>query len=380
MASDILYDILLTRVPNERLANLVARHLAENPHVSLEKAKSMLQNLPVVYERELDESQKDFHVRRLQGLGVGVKVVETHRKPSPPKPEIVETAPRRDSAPSPAMPARTHRPLQRSWSSSPAPPPPPPPRSRWRSVLQGSLAVAIIGLLIGAYMLTSSRERFQESAPGTPRQSKRHGSPEASAGTHDLPGSEVARAAGRNRAGGRGRRARTTPEQRTHSAGYVDSAAACGSDHERAIRFYLIALSFNEHNLQAWYGLIQAYRAAGRAAEAREAEARMRELFGDAVTSVRALVEPFGELVDYSQDRQGTCRLEYRSSGRGQERLVRESFELARALSVGTRCRHLALFATTGPGAGVLVRTRLSPFPASFSAFRNRAMISHVGD
>jgi hypothetical protein len=164
-------------------------------------------------------------------------------------------------------------------------------------------------------------------------------------------------------------------ERATH---YVDSASGSGDDWERAIRFYKIALSFNRHNVGAWHGLVSAYRGAGMTAEAEEALAEMRELFGEDALGVADLVEPYGTLVDYVQESRGVCRIEYRSRTTGRPNLTRQAYGIVRALAVEHRCRAVTVYAATGKGKGLLVHAKADRLPATVSAFERQSSISYL--
>jgi tetratricopeptide (TPR) repeat protein len=174
------------------------------------------------------------------------------------------------------------------------------------------------------------------------------------------------------------KRASVKATEKKASRQYADSARQYADDVNQAIKFYKIAISFNQYNLKAWQGLIVAYRNAGMTKEATEARKKMEELFGREISTIREVVAPYGELTDYSLDHSGVCRIEYRSKLRKQPELERETYLLIRAVLVKQHCNTVSLYASTGTGSGLLVRIDTRGFPSSVSAYKKRAAITFV--
>ena len=168
-----------------------------------------------------------------------------------------------------------------------------------------------------------------------------------------------------------------SPAKRNSDA-YTDSAVHICEDYECEIKFFRIALSFNQYNMRAWQGLIAAYRGAGRRAEAEKAERQMKELFGEKVFNVEEIVKPYGSLSRYDRDEKGVCRIEYRSQSSKRSDLEKETFYLIRALLAQQNCTMVSLYASTGKGEGMLVRIKADRFPSRISDYVKNASISFI--
>jgi hypothetical protein len=169
----------------------------------------------------------------------------------------------------------------------------------------------------------------------------------------------------------------SSPEKK-RSEVYADSAAHLCQDYECEIKFYRIALSFNQYNLKAWQGLIAAYKGARKWAEAEQAERQVKELFGEKVFSVEEIVKPYGVLSRYVRDENGVCRIEYRSQSLKRFELEKETYFLIRALLAQQNCDIVSLYAVTGKGKGMLVRIKPEKFPSRISDYLKTASISFI--
>lgn len=172
-------------------------------------------------------------------------------------------------------------------------------------------------------------------------------------------------------------RSKVSKKQKQEAVAYVDSASDSHGRYDMMIRFYIIAISFNPYNVQAWYGLIAALEDAGRNEEARKARRRMEKLFGSEVFDVGKLVAPYGQLIDFSTHRK-RCRVEYRAKSATRDGLEREAYRLARAFRARNKCRDLVLHAETGLGSGMVTRIALEPFPQTMSHFRREAKMIYA--
>ena len=170
-------------------------------------------------------------------------------------------------------------------------------------------------------------------------------------------------------------------EARAASQAFIDSAKA-RPDVREAVSFYKMALSFNKRNIDAWYGLINAYTQASMPEEADKARADMKKIFGDGVFSIAQAVGRFGDLLDLSATDEGTFRVEYRSRQTGQNELIHESFLLGKALAVQCRCTAISLYIHSagdkGDSAGALVFFKTSPLPLTFEGFQSAAAVTYL--
>lgn len=356
-------DILVTSISNPRARPVLARRLAQSPEISLEKAQSLLNNLPVRYQSALSHKEAQEEALRLRKLGVTCRIVESSEVPHAPPPREVETA----------------------WPARPSPPPVSPPVSRPREhaavyglpreetggrrsgrgmgkVIAALLLVALI-IAAAAYFGTfggySIRRTGPLASPGT-----------RSSGNEDRADRPVDNPSPADR---------TPRPHRRRSDRYADSARAAHTP-AQAVAFYKIAISFNRRNIDAWYGLIGAYRDAGMPDSASAARAEMQTVFGDDVSSIAGIVGRFGRVLEIARDEQQTLRIRYARAGgkRGEERLTEEVYRLMKALRTECRCEALSVHVRAGRGEELLGYLPLQPFPPSLRAFRKKAALTYL--
>jgi len=171
------------------------------------------------------------------------------------------------------------------------------------------------------------------------------------------------------------RRNSVNNQQKQQAKNFVDSAKTMNSSLDKQIAFYKIAISFNQYNLQAWHGLLQAYREMNDAAEIRSTEARMREIFGEEVTSVNAAVSQFGEIVDAYANESGTYRVEYKTKKTSQDEILRDVFNLTRALRNVCKCQNISVFASTSRGNGLIAHSTAATPVHTLPEFSRHAYI-----
>jgi len=254
-------------------------------------------------------------------------------------------------------------------------------KNRLLSIVLSS-ALVIIALL---FYITSKSNKIRVSKitiPGagaisSKKQKDAKGGTNAAAASADYSQTQRQTDPEPQKTGGDGAKARSNVNnhQKQQANSYVDSAKAGNADINKQIAFYKIAVSFNRYNLQAWHGLLQAYREAGDAKEARSAEAQMREIFGEEVNSVNAAVAQFGELADAYTNESGAYRVEYKTKKTSQEEILRDVFNLTRALRNICNCTNISVFASTGRGNGLIAHSTAATPVHTLPEFSKQANI-----
>jgi hypothetical protein len=168
------------------------------------------------------------------------------------------------------------------------------------------------------------------------------------------------------------------PINKAKSDNYTDSASAQADNYNQAVKFYLIAISFNKHNYKAWYGLINAYYNMELPAEAHKAEAEMKKIFGDAIFDVNKIIEPFGTIITAQLDQDSTYSIEYKSASSNKKALMNESYQIIRALKPTCNCTSISLFASHTAGTGMIVHINQTENFISLYEFENVASITYL--
>jgi len=251
-------------------------------------------------------------------------------------------------------------------------------RSEKKSSRKQTIIVMSVFITIAAVLFLLPREKnfsVQSSDSQTQINTKQQKSTNRGQGKRDSKNAPQRAAAAENSTSQSGARGEVTTEQRRQANAYVDSARTLGSDPESVVKFYKIAISFNQQNLAAWQGLLQAYRDLGREADVRGTEEQMRRIFGERIESIDLIVKPFGELIDTYINDDGTYRVEYKSNKRSKDDIKRDVFLLTRAVRTACSCENISIFASTGTGRGLLSHSGPNTSVHSLSAFSKQAQI-----
>ncbi len=382
------YDVIILKIPKPHIKKVLAHHLAADPSVSLQKALSLLDNLPIVYSKDLSAKELEDVLRQMAKLGVECQIVEsknpldfiketeTPQKDVTKKSDILKASGKKPKAVSERRGGQ--RVTFQSASSGPRLPIEKKPEKK-KSILKNILVVCILCAAVGILFVIGKNKSYKISSTA-PLVSKKGGSksrPKAPKKSRSSFNDELKESKQQKQeSDSKSPKESISSPQKRSSDSYTDSAASAGSDYTRAIKFYKIAISFNRNNLRAWQGLLAAYRGARMWKEAEETKDRMADLFQEDAFSIREIVKPYGVLSQYKRDEHGVCRIEYRSHESKRAVMERETFFLIRALIAHEPCRTVSLYASTGKGRGMLVRVSTEAFPSSFSNYTKRAQIS----
>ncbi|MBD3345637.1 MAG: hypothetical protein GF401_11305 [Chitinivibrionales bacterium] len=369
-------DLIITSINNPRAYPVLTRNLAGDPSISLEKARTMLQNLPVTYLTDISQTEAEEAIIQLNKLGVTAKIIQPQSSTPLSQGKNVtwkpaDTTKEPSKKPTVRKKAAIYRsPAQKVSSIGTRTS---PKSTKIRNIASGIAGIAVMALIVGAMIFLSNfgNDSYRETKSGSPAIKKRLSKTRSKAGQQ--------RKSRKKPSKGRPSKQRPTPtsSQKRQAVSYIDSARVT-DDNLTAIKFYTIALSFNKYNVDAWYGLINAYSDAGMLEEAREARAEMKAIFGDNVFSLTGIVELYGTPQDISRTPEGTLRIEYQSKNRSKSELTEEAFRLAKALRSECRCTALSFFAQTGKGKGLLVHTPLEQFPPTLAEFKKKASLTFL--
>lgn len=360
---------------------ILARHLASGPDTSLQNAIATVEKAPFIYMKNLKKNELEQHLVQLKKLGVEFKLAEAKGSTDDISDEKTPPAVLQEAAPPPhafihmgEKPAlktgavknnkKTKKSfLKRTMPSYDYPSNTRRPGSRWTIIPAAGLAIFLIGLF---FFVKRQNYTIKQTGP-LPSSSNRRQEENSS---HKTAQAEKKKESGMPRM-------HITPNQRARSSTYADSAAGCKDNLECTIRFYKIAISFNQYNLNAWYGLVNTYSQAKMFQEAAEAEARMRELFDKETFSVNDMVKPYGSLTDFVTENR-VCRISFVPKNSKKQELYTSTFNIARAIRAEYGCQNITLYASTGKGTGMLVHIGSRDFPSTMSEYLNTADISFV--
>lgn len=351
---------------------IIARQLAHDPAIPLQKALVMVEKPPFILLKNLTANEVKYQGEQLNRLGVNFTITELQSS------ETVQAIP----ISLPGSDFQTKLPVSASTVSREEKPPADvntrrsapmvvddiPARSgnKKHLILSGVILLLTLFLIV-AGIITSRNQRqyvikqkmllsykgpdsFNKESTENGKKTKQENSS----------------------------REKTSSKAKHESLWWVDSAKNCGNDHLKAINFYKIAISFNKYNIHAWFGLLNAYRNAGMIKEQKQTREEMEKIFGSSVFSVTETVKPFGEIIDVYTTEDDAFRVEYRTSQSNEQNILSETYTLAKAFRETCNCKTVSIFATTAPGKGMIIHINRNASLSSLGTFKKEATISFL--
>lgn len=377
------YDLIITNIDKSHI-NTVAKLLCIDPSISLQKALSMLNNPPVVYRKNLEKVVLKREMEKLKSLGADVVSIESKNVKDEideilDSEEIIPSVEKKEVNKAPIkkvenkLPKSDHS--ERKSHSSNISRIRPSAKPKKKKNFTG--LIVLIGFIVVVLLLFSQGNKdskYDIKADNSLVKKvgvSKNGKSSSSDKQKKRKSLNVFSAM-------KEKKKKEEAKKINESKNYSDSAELFLNDPNEMIRFYKIAISINEKNFNAWTGLVNAYANLGMTKEAFKAKEEMAKIFGKEMFSVEDIVKPYGKLVSYKRDRQGFCRLEYKSKSKKRVLLESESFNLLRSLSASQNCGKYSLYASTGKGKGMLVRFSHSEFPNTFSNYLLKAEIHFI--
>jgi hypothetical protein len=390
------FDIIITHIGSAKAKSIIARHLAHDPSISLQKALSMLENPPVVYMTGVLKDDAQFHVRQLEKIQVRAKLVEVQLAPLLPH-SVPQFVPDHAAAPASPPAARPAQPSHPATAPAPEPADSALPAAsgentgsgatmtRSKIIVMTSVAAALLITVVilalrgtfnwgHAFALDWSKAGITSgdslSRKADAKKVKSGRDSRNSAVTKDEtgagPGADSAADADE-----------VSDEQKGRADACVDSGKKA-ADVSQAISFYQLAIAFNKRNVNAWYALHDTYISAQMNKEADKTDSAMRGLFGDNIFSIAKIMEPFGTVTSTSLTRDGIYRVEYRTRESNPAKNLVDSYLLVKTLRNSCLCNAVSLYARTSAGKGMLVYIRTESFPASFDEYKASANVTYL--
>lgn len=338
-------DLVIITIDNDHARKVIARLLCQKQSIPLQKALAITVKPPFIFISNESYDALKKVVDQYSQLGITFKIVDSlqkkpvsrsHNNAIPDKiPPVNNDDSSQKTEPSKTAHIVHHLPLddipvitEQSKKKFPV-----------RSLLQLLLIILIpIALVIFAYR--EKRNAFLEDYDGKVTDTKVSKTKKA-VSTGQSKSSET-----------------ITPENRAKSADFTDSARAYYEDYEKAVSFFILAISFNKYNYRAWYGLVNTYHSMNELDKEKKAKAEMEMLFGKSVFDIGSIVRPFGELETAELRSDSSYFLEYTTESSSRQALVNETFQIVRALKPVCNCVSIAIFAQKSAGKGLIVHLK----------------------
>lgn len=370
---------------------VVARQLAHDPSISLQKAMTMVEAGPVILYRNLDINEVKFYTQQLSKHGISWKAIES-----------VKESHSHESIPSSAPPPPTSVPIKEKSEVAESQLPLPHSITHTRGIpvmisepknhrrktdrfdldessrktyLYTFILIALfISFLVAAILIDRSRrtdiklKKIKAYSSDSNRSTE--GSSDKKKGKTGKERTQTGKPVPT--------RNKVSSESKAASLSMLDSARLVGNDYTKAIYFYKMAISFNRYNLHAWYGLLNAYRNAGMTDEMEKTTREMKEIFGENVFSAAQIIEPYGKISDAFLTADGNYRIEYHTKQTGRAQLLEETYTVVRELRQICGCGSISLFASSGPGSGMIVHMNTSVTVSSIEDYEQGASITFL--
>lgn len=379
------YDLLITEIKNENSRKVLAHQLARDPGVSFQDALTKLQRLPVLLFRDLDQQAVVQLVGQYQKYGVRLNVVPAQEPPksAPISPnmshsnsESLPLVPGADASKNVKAPIKSGIILKEmeqpatgisgSISVDEIGKKEVKKRKHEQLILISFLVLfIIIPLLMLLFSSGNSRKR-QIVVSGIRGGQDTNHVVGLSNSTSDgsIQTSQISK-----------RKSVTTVDKKT-SALMCDSAEnASGRNVSKMINFYKIAISFNRFNLDAWFGLLAAYKSAGMSDEYIQASDQMKELFGNDVLEVSSQVSRFGAVGDMYVSDAGVLTMNVKMDNASADALKERAYSMIKILHSNYNYKSISVVVGDKKKDRMVVHVRPGMKIATFADFKKNASV-----
>ena len=372
------YNLVITRIQNERTKKILARQLAQNPVISIQKANEIVEAIPFTLYKNINTEELKTNINHLNSLEVSFNVVKvsdsSEKKPDkiqkqvlpeqtkPEKPENETTDPHDKKN------SRIDKKIKKL--------------SQHSSVIldqvnnrENKATSLVIGIIVVIFILIilsilGNRPKFKITKKRVlPQRTVEQNSHSEKQGVNTDKSSQNYKPV---------KREKVSHEQLQKSRSFVDSAMTYSNDINNAIKFYKIAISFNRYNVNAWYGLVDAYKSSGMLEEMVSAKEEMQHIFGKNIFSVSDIIGQFGELEDAQMAEDGVYRIEYMTREKQKDKIFSEIYTILKALHSKDGYQQISLFAKKGPGRGMVIHINKNTSTVTLSKFRETASLTYL--
>jgi len=388
------FDVIITKITNPRSKNIIAKHIASQQGISISAALSMLENLPVTYISSVLKEDAIQYIKQLTKIGVIAQMIEIkkeieikHGEYLAEKPQlfdIVSNSSLKSSPTSISLPQKIETnfipKISKEESNTVKP--------KKKLILILCLFLIIIFFL---FIFIFSQNQFEWlkflkydwSKAGTVYQNgfltnsnlknenknknknnKHNKISQASYDTGFFYDSQIANY-------------EPSAEEKQMAEAYIDSARAAKTVHQ-AVAFYKFAISFNKKNLKAWQALLLLYNQLDMKKEAEETEKQMKKLFGENISSIAQIIEPYGTTISMSLTEDKIYRIELISKEGDYETVLLKTYLLIKEIKPWCNCKAVSMHIHLGPAKELLLYSVLEPLPKSYEEFKTLANITFL--
>lgn len=372
------YNLLITRIQNERTKIILARQLAQNPAISIQKANEIVESVPFTLYNNIDTEELKTHINLLKSLEVSFNVVKvtdsSEKKPDEFQKQVLpeQTKPEKPQNETTDPLDKKNSGIDKKINKL----------SQHSSVIldqvnsrEHKATTLVIGIIVVIFILIilsilGNRPKFKITKKRVlPQRTVEQNSHSEKEGVNTDKSSQDYKPV---------KREKVSNAQLQKSRSFVDSASIYSNDINNAIKFYKIAISFNRYNINAWYGLVDAYKSSGMLEEMVSAKEEMLHIFGKNIFSVSDIIGQFGELEDAQMAEDGVYRIEYMTREKQKDKIFSEIYTILKALNSKGGYQQISLFAKKGPGRGMVIHINKNTSTVTLSKFRETASVTYL--
>lgn len=379
------YDLLITEIKNDNSRKILAHQLARDPGVSFQDALGKLRKLPVTLFRDLDEQTMAQQAGQYLKYGVRLKAVPAQDPPKPvPAAPII---PHPGSEPPVDSPQRTDvsKNVTKTMKYVAF-----PKDTELRAGIPESVSVNELGkneekkrkheqlILISFLVLfiIIPLVMFLFSSGNSGKRQIVVSGIRGGQDTNHVVEPLNSTSGGRTQTSQISKRKSVTTADKKTSASMCDSAEnASRRDISKMINFYKIAISFNKYNLDAWFGLLAAYKSAGMGVEYQQAANQMKELFGNDVLEVSSQVRRFGTVGDMYISDAGVLTMNVNMDKANAEVLKERVFSMIKILHSNYNYKSISIVVGDKKKDRMVVHVRPGMKIATFADFKKNASV-----
>ncbi len=379
---------ILVSIPDSKKKSLIARRVARLPHVGMSRALSMLDHLPATIFGRIAYDEAASLAKDLEAMGCLVRMepleqTRVLRASAPPddpvQGEDAPEIPKKPYAPRPPVvyaskPEEPDRPITS----------PKPVRRLSGAWIGGACVVFVVGISFWVVPLLSKAGQTRRTLQKAERRMEQH--PEDTTAVEaalsayaELAQSEKSMA---KRIEHLTRAVRLRSDdgmlRSMLARAYADSASRLLGQ-EMRVRFYQIAISFNQYNEAAWDGLISAYEEMGKTDLAQEARLRKISIFGESQEGLDQILGAYGEALYSPVVRNDTLFVVYQSRKQKPDAILRETYVMCQDFRPLRPASGVKLDVFVRGKRALTVTTSLRSIPDDFVMWKKKTRVIKTG-
>lgn len=165
--------------------------------------------------------------------------------------------------------------------------------------------------------------------------------------------------------------------QKSLSSAYNDTAKKC-QDTDFEIKFYKLAISFNQLNEEAWNGLINAYDKTNQKEKALQAKKTRDDLFKEYYMEIIKVVNRYGKIIKFPYSNSGSLFVHYNTNKTDAKTILMETYYLFENLCSASKKDTISIYAILPDGSGLHVVSPAEKSDDNFKKWKTAVLIENI--